>query len=200
MARESQRQRLERCRREVGEHPDRALAHYNLALALTRSGQVKEAEEGYRAALDRDSTLVEAWVNLGGLLMARWDFPGCLAATQEAARLRPDLAVAHYNLGQAYLYMNDPENLLRSNLRVLELERDHPAAHYYAAVAQLALGDVPAAQRHLGRSMELGHHPTKDFLQAIEAATRRGGQQGVTLVEITGAEAPEDGSKKEKEE
>lgn len=200
MAIESQRQRLERCRRAVEEHPERASARYNLALALSRSGRLKDAENEYRAALDRDPGLVEAWVNLGGLLLARWDFPGCLAATQAAVRLTPDLAVAHYNLGQAHLYMNDPENLLRCNLKVLELERDHPAAHYYAAVAHLALGDVAAAQRHLARSMELGHQPTKDFLQAIEKATQRHGRQAVTLVEIAGAEAPEDGSNKEKEE
>jgi len=200
MAPESQRQRLERCRKDVEEHPERAAAHYNLALALTRSGRVKEAEAEYRAALDLDPTLVEAWVNLGGLLLARWDFPGCLQATREAVRLRPDLALAHYNLGQAYLYMNDPENLLHSNLKVLELERDHPAAHYYAAVAHLALQDVAAAQRHLARSMELGHQPTKEFLQAIEKAAVRQARQGVTLVEIAGAEAPEDSSKEKKEE
>jgi tetratricopeptide (TPR) repeat protein len=196
---ESQRARLERCQRAVEEHPERASAHHNLALAYSRSGRVKLAEESYRRALGLDPTLVEAWVNLGGLLLAKWDFEGCLEATREAVRLRPDLPVAHFNMGQAHLYLNRPEELLRCCERVLELERDHAAAHYFAAVASLALADLGAAERHLGRAMELGHQPTKELLQALEKAQQHRAVGGVPLQEITGAVAP-DITEHEKEE
>jgi tetratricopeptide (TPR) repeat protein len=192
MKKESQRQRLERCQRQVEEKPDSGSAHFNLGLAYTRSGRVKQAEEAYLKALELDPTLVQAWVNIGGVRLLRWDFHGCLEANQEAVRLQGDLVEAHYNMGQAYLYLNDPDNLLACCKRVLELERDHAAAHYHAAVASLALKDLGAAERHLGQATKLGHQPPQEFLRAMENARKKDIRTGVTLTEITGAEAPEE--------
>ena len=192
MENESQRHRLERCQTEVEEHPGRASAHYNLGLAYTVSGRVKKAEETYLKALEIDPRMFQAWVNLGGVRLMRWEFQGCLEANQEAAKLRDDLPIVHYNMGQAYLYLNDPENVVRCNERVIELARDHGAAHYHAAVGCLALGNLGAAERYLGRAIELGHQPTQDFMKAVEKAQRKKAQQqNVTLIEISGAETPD---------
>ena len=192
MENESQRHRLERCQKDAEEQPERASAHYNLGLAYTVSGRVKKAEESYLKALEIDPTMIRAWVNLGGVRLMRWEFQGCLEANQAAAKLRDDLPIVHYNMGQAYLYLNDPENLVRCNKRVLELERDHPAAHYYAAVGYLAMGNMGAAERHLGRALELGHTPTQDFIKAMEKAqVKKQQSQPISLIEISGAEAPD---------
>lgn len=192
MENESQRHRLERCQQDVEENPGRASAHYNLGLAYTVSGRVKQAEESYLKALDIDPAMFQAWVNLGGVRLMRWEFKGCLEANQAAARLRDDLPIVHYNMGQAYLYLDDPENLLRCNEKVIELDRDNGAAHYYAAVGQLAMDNVGAAERHLGRALELGHRPTQDFIKAMEKAQLKKQQtQPVSLIEISGAEAPD---------
>ena len=192
MENESQRHRLERCQRDVEEHPERASSHYNLGLAYTVSGRVKQAEESYLKALEIDPMMIQAWVNLGGVRLMRWEFQGCLEANQAAARIRDDLPIVHYNMGQAHLYLNDPENLVQCNLRVLELERDHAAAHYYAAVGYLAMDNMGAAERHLGRAIELGHHPTQDFIKAMEKAhIRKQQQQPISLIEISGAETPD---------
>jgi len=189
---ESQRHRLERCLQDVEENPERASAHYNLGLAYTVSGRVKQAEESYLKALEIDSTMIQAWVNLGGVRLMRWEFKGCLEANQAAARLRDDLPIVHYNMGQAYLYLNDPENLVRCNQRVLELDREHAAAHYYAAVGCLALDNMGAAERHLGKAIELGHQPTQDFIKAMEQAQIKKQRQGnVTLIEISGVKSPD---------
>jgi tetratricopeptide (TPR) repeat protein len=176
----------------VEEHPERASAHYNLGLACTVSGRVKQAEESYLKALEIDPTMFQAWVNLGGVRLMRWEFKGCLEANQEAARLRDDLPIVHYNMGQAYLYLNNPENLVRCNERVLEIDRDHSEAHYYVAVGQLALDNLGAAERHFGRALELGYRPTQDFIKAMEKAQlKKQKEQNVTLIEISGAETPD---------
>jgi len=190
VTRESQKKRIARCLKAVEDEPERASAYFNLGLAYTSSGRVKSAEEAYLKAVERDPEMVEAWVNLGGVRLLGWDFQGCLEANQKAADLEDDSVVAHYNMGQAYLYLNDPENLLSCNLKVIELERDHPAAHYFAAVAYLAQNQVGAAERHLGRAMELGHQPPPEFLRALEKAQKKAANK-VTLLEIAGAEAPE---------
>jgi len=192
MENESQRHRLERCQRDVEEHPGKASAHYNLGLAYTVSGRVKQAEESYLKALEIDPTMFQAWVNLGGVRLMRWEFQGCLEANQQAARLRDDLPIVHYNMGQAYLYLNDPKNLVRCNEKVIELDGDNGAAHYHAAVGHLAMDNMGAAERYLGRAIELGHQPTQDFVKAMEKANlKKQREQNVTLIEISGAEAPE---------
>jgi tetratricopeptide (TPR) repeat protein len=196
MENESQRDRLERCQKDVGENPDRASAHFNLALAYTVSGRVKQAEASYLRALEIDPTLVEAWVNLGGVRLLRWEFQGCLDANQEAVKIRDDLPIVHYNMGQAYLYLNDPENLVKCNERVIKLDRENGAAYYYAAVGHLALDNLGAAERYLGRAIELGHQPTQDFVKAMEKAhLKKQRKQKVSLIEISGVKSP--GKKKE---
>ncbi len=192
MERESQRRRMERCLKDVEKNPNKASAWYNLGLTHTISGRVKQAEEAYMKAVDLDPSMIQAWVNLGGVRLMRWEFKGCLEATQAAAALNNDVPVIHYNMGQAYLYLNDPENLVRCNERVLELERDHPDAHYYVAVGYLAQDNLGAAERHFGRALELGYRPTQDFVKAMEKAQlKKQKEQNVTLIEISGAEAPE---------
>jgi tetratricopeptide (TPR) repeat protein len=192
MENESQRNRLERCQRDVEEHPERASAHYNLGLAYTVSGRVKQAEESYLKALEIDPTLFQAWVNLGGVRLMRWEFKGCLEANLEAAKLRDDLPIVHYNMGQAHLYLNQPEDLLRCNERVIELDGDNGAAYYHAAVAHLALDNLGAAERYLGHAIELGHQPTQDFVKAMEKAhIKKQRKENVSLIEISGAEAPD---------
>ena len=192
MENESQRHRLERCQTDVDEHPERASAHYNLGLAYTVSGRVKKAEESYLKALEIDPSLVQAWVNLGGVRLMRWEFQGCLEANQAAAKLRDDLPIVHYNMGQAYLYLNDPKNLIRCNEKVIELDRENGAAHYHAAVGHLAVNNLGAAERHLGRALELGHRPTQDFIKAMEKAQLKKQQaQPLSLIEISGAETPD---------
>jgi tetratricopeptide (TPR) repeat protein len=190
--RESQRQRIKRLLQTVEEQPQRASAHYNLGLAYTTSGRVKLAAEAYEKALELDPDLVEAWVNLGGVRLLHWDFQACLEANQEAVARQPDLVQAHFNMGQAYLYLNEPERLLECNKRVIELDRNHGAAHYFAAVAQLALDNLGAAERHLGRAQELGHQPPQDFIKALnKAREQKARRSGANLIEISGAKAPD---------
>ena len=191
MENESQRVRMERCLKDVEEHPDRASAHYNLGLCYSVSGRVKQAEDAYLKALDLDPTMHQAWVNLGGVRLMRWDFKGCLEANQHAASLRDDLPIVHFNMGQAYLYLNDPLNLVKCNERVLALDREHAEAHYYKAVGHLALDDLGAAERHLGRAMELGFGPTQEFVKAMEKARLEKQKPTMNLIEISGADTPE---------
>jgi tetratricopeptide (TPR) repeat protein len=193
MSRETQRQRIERCLQAIEDNPDSAAAHFNLGLAYTVSGRVKVAEEAYRKSLELDPSVVEAWVNLGGVLLMRWDFAGCRDANLEALKIDDTLVVAHYNLGQAYLYLNEPEKLLKCNERVIELDRNNAAAHYHASVAHLALGNLGAAERHLARAMELGHAPSQDFVKALEKAQmQKARKSNLSLVEITGADGPDE--------
>ena len=180
MARESQRSRLDRCLREVEDHPELASSHYNLGLAYTVSGRVKKAEEAFLKALEIDPGCVEAWVNLGGVRMMRWEFQGCLEANRKAVELQGDLLQAHYNMGQAYLYLESPAGLVECNRRVLELDPNHAAGHYFLAVGLLATNDVAGARASLDRATALGYRPPPDFLRTLDRAEEALNQTATT--------------------
>lgn len=182
---------LERCLERANEQPHSAAAHYNLGLAYTQRGLVDRAEKSYRKALELNPDLVEAWVNLGGVLMLKWDFDGSLEANREALRRKDDLVLAHYNSGQASLYLGDAEGVVRSSRRVVELDPNHAAGNYFLAVGLLALGRVDEARAAVERSRFLGHSPAPEFLRALARAEKEtdDDREGETETNI-GADAP----------
>ena len=62
--------------------PRHGLAHYNLAIALTRKGEIAKAIQHYRAALEVDPGLTEAHYNLAKLLGEAGQFRRECAAVQ----------------------------------------------------------------------------------------------------------------------
>jgi tetratricopeptide (TPR) repeat protein len=166
------------------------VAHYNLGLAYTQQGLMTSAEKAYRKALDLDPDLIEAWVNLGGTLLLKWDFKGSLEANQEAIRRRDDVLLAHFNLGQACLYLEDAEGLVRCNQKVIELDPNHAKGHYFLAVGLLATGRTVEARAELNRAAALGHQPPPEFLRGLERAEKQTGESA-NLKDLAGAPAPE---------
>jgi tetratricopeptide (TPR) repeat protein len=184
---------VERCLEKTKAQPDSAAAHYNLGLAYTQRGMVDRAEQAYRKALELDPDLVEAWVNLGGVLMLKWDFKGTLEANQEALRRKDDLVLAHYNSGQASLYLGDAEGLVRSSRRVVELDPNHGAGNYFLAVGLLAVGRVDEARIAVERSRFLGHSPAPEFLRELAKAEKGLDEDRNENTETNiGADAPSD--------
>jgi len=166
------REKIAHWSRVAQEKPSSAGARFNLGLAYSAIGHQQDAEDAYRKAIDLDPALGEAWVNLGGLLLLKWDFKGALEANSEAIRLDPTSLLAHYNAGQAHLYLGNAEGVVAANRRVLELDPRHPAGHYFLAVGLLATGQPGPARVHLDESIRLGHKPEPSFLKAIERAER----------------------------
>jgi tetratricopeptide (TPR) repeat protein len=191
---ETRQDRVARWQKRVSEAPDSAAAHFNLGLAHTERGRMLAAEEAYRRAVELDPGLVQAWVNLGGALLLKWDFKGCLEANQEALRRQEDLVQAHFNMGQAHLYLNQAEELVRCNRRVLELDPDHAAAHYFLAVGLLATDRVGEARAECARAMSLGYQPRPDFLKSLDRAERALDRKDTTSAP---PEADADGDAKE---
>jgi tetratricopeptide (TPR) repeat protein len=195
---ETNKLRLERCLRQVEDHPDSAAAHFNLGLAYTQKGQVDRAEQAYRRALEIDPDLVEAWVNLGGVLLLKWDFQGSMHANREALKRNGNLVQAHYNSGQACLYLGDAEGVVRCTRRVIELEPGHASGHYFLAVGLLATGAVEEAREAAARAQALGHSPAPEFLRALSLAEQKLEHKGNSnIVTNIGADAPKDPNRRE---
>jgi tetratricopeptide (TPR) repeat protein len=165
--------RIESCLQRVEQHPESAAAHFNLGLAYTNRGLADRAERHYRKALELEPDLIEAWVNLGGVLLLKWDFSGSIAANEEALKRKSDLLLAHFNIGQACLYLGDADGVVRSYRRVVELDPKHAAGHYFLAVGLLAAGCAAEARAELARAEALGHSPAPEFLRALNTAAKK---------------------------
>ncbi len=186
---ETRKDRVARWQKRIEEAPDSAPAHYNLGLAHTERGRMVEAEQAFRRAVELDPELVQAWVNLGGALLMKWDFQGSLEANQEAVRRNDTLAEAHFNMGQAHLYLKHADELVQCNRRVLELDANHAAAHYFLAVGLLATDQVGEARAELSRATSLGYQPRPEFLKSLDRAEKALVQNDTTSVPPE-AEAP----------
>jgi superkiller protein 3 len=168
------KERLEKLHKAVEDNPDSAVAHMKLGTALYWNGVLKRAEQEFLRAIELDEGYAEAWVHLGGVRLACWDFQGCVDANGRAVEINPELMQAHYNQGLGFLYLNKPTEMVACFRRVVELDPEHPGGHYHLAVGLLAAGENVEAQTELAKAVNLGYAPQPEFVKALDRASRGG--------------------------
>ena len=122
--------------------PGYAEAHCNLGIVRHAQSRVAEAEEHYRLALARDSTLVEAMAGLGTLLCASGQQGEGIGYLERTLRRDPDRDDARYNLGVAYYRVQDYRRSISHLERLLEREQGHAAARQALSQSCFARGLV----------------------------------------------------------
>jgi tetratricopeptide (TPR) repeat protein len=162
------RAELSRYREAVKENPSSPDAHFRLGTALIQVGFLSEGQAALERSLELDPDRVEAWVNLGGARLGRWDFAGCLQANQQALDREPGLARAYFNQGLAHMYLGAAEEMVSCLKKVLELEPDNALGHYHMAVGLHALGQEDEARTYLAKAVGLGHSPDPSFVKVLE--------------------------------
>jgi len=174
---------LSRRREAVAEDPNSPEAHFRLGTALIQVGFLGEGQVALERTLDLDPDRVDAWVNLGGARLSRWDFMGCVDANQQALDRQPGLMRAHFNQGLAYMYLGEAEKMIGCFERVLELEPDNGAGHYHLAVGFQDIGKTGPARVYLARAIGLGYSPEPSFVKALEQEAENSGSP-VQILEV----------------
>jgi tetratricopeptide (TPR) repeat protein len=97
-------------------HPDNAWANYYYAVSLRRqsrgienAGSQAKAQALLERAVELDSQLAGAWLELGILHADRNEYRQAIAAWEHAAAAAPRMEEAHYRLAQAYRKTGEPE-------------------------------------------------------------------------------------------
>jgi len=153
------------------------VAHYNLALALSRQGpqHTTEVIEHYQKALEADPTLTVAYLNLGNVFLATGDCDRAIEQYQEILENRSDFAPAHYKLGLALILSGKPGEGLEQLREALKINPSFllalkDAAWFLATHPDEAVRDPNEALEHAERAATLSGGRDAGVLDVLAAA------------------------------
>ncbi|RLC12410.1 MAG: hypothetical protein DRH43_01695 [Deltaproteobacteria bacterium] len=129
--------------------------HYNLAIGLIKEQKWDEAIEELAAAIEHSPTLDEAYADLGGIYLHKGNLAACIAANQQAIKMRPKFAPGYANLGFAYLQKGDVEAALPFLQRAISLNPHMVQAYATLASAYFMRGQLDDCIAAAKKALEL---------------------------------------------
>ena len=107
------------------DYPDLAGPYLNLGIVFARLGHTREAEQAFRAAIERRPDSAPAYSQLGVLYREEGRFADARRAYERALEIDSTYAEAHLNLGILFdLYLQQPEAALEHYQRFRDLAGD----------------------------------------------------------------------------
>lgn len=129
--------------------PQNSTAHYNIALAAARSGNLERAGDELKAAIARDPGFLAAYANLVSVDLQRGDLSGARVAADKFVALAPESARALYSRGLTALHAGDVATARADFTKLLQKNPAYAPAHYDIALVELKAGRVDVAEREL---------------------------------------------------
>lgn len=129
----------------VAKRPANPLAHFMLAGALERAGEVPRALESYAEALRLKPNFSVGHENYGALLLKLGRRAEALAHFEEALRLQPAFPDAHMNLGNTLVAEGRAGDAVRHLAEAVRLAPEFAEMHYNLANALSAAGRTAEA-------------------------------------------------------
>jgi tetratricopeptide (TPR) repeat protein len=86
--------------------------HFKKGLKLYISDSLDQAIVEYKKALEIDSTLVKAYLNLGAAYTKKGEYDSAISSFKNALSYNPYDIKTHYNLGKVYSIKNDTAKVL----------------------------------------------------------------------------------------
>jgi Flp pilus assembly protein TadD len=120
-------------------------AHRCLGGALADHGQIDEAIDQYRQALEINSDDLEGHNNLGNALAGRDRLDEAIDHYRKALDINPGAAEPHYNLGLALAGRGAVDEAITQYRKAVEIKPDYLAAHYKLGVTLADRGEVDEA-------------------------------------------------------
>ena len=142
-------------RTTIARNPTCWMAHNNLGIALAERGQVDEASEHFRRALEIKPDHAEAHNNLSMALQRQGKLDDAIAHAQTALRFNPNYAECHFHLGNTLSQKGQVEEAIGHFRRALEIRPDYTKAHINLGIALLGQRRLDEAERHFRRALEI---------------------------------------------
>jgi Flp pilus assembly protein TadD len=139
----------------MSKEPDTPANHYNRGNDLLARRQLAEAISEYRAAIQLDPNLAQAWCNLGLALRASGDLPAAISAYWRAIELLPNVAEIHLNLGVALAAAGMANEAVAAWRRSIKLAPNLSRAHFNLANAMADADDLESAITYYQRAIQI---------------------------------------------
>lgn len=156
-------------------NPFSSTMHYDMGIALARTGRADQAVREYREAIRLDPSSAKAHCNLAALLSSQQDTNGAIAEFRECLSIDPNVAAAHYGLA---LLLGTQGRLSAASEQWSETIRLWPAsatAHYNMGVTLYQTGNLKAAanQLHIAIALDPTEVQARQALQYVLAKQKR---------------------------
>lgn len=140
----------------VSKSPEKERAHYNLAWAYQRNGQLDKAVSEYEKVLRLKPDKDKAYYNLALIYQGRGQDDKALRHFMEAARLSPSTSsTAWYNMGLIYWSRKDVQAAIRAYNEAIRADPANEDAHYNLAWTYQSTGDNRMAVVHYAEVIRL---------------------------------------------
>jgi tetratricopeptide (TPR) repeat protein len=138
--------------------------HYNLALAYSEAGRLREAVPHYRETVTADPSHAKAWNNLGRTLNLLGMDEAAEAAFQEALRRQTPFPLARVNYAGLLDRTGRRAEAIEQRLLALRDDPDDAANHNGVGSLLAMEGRLPEAVEHFRRAVQLD--PTNSLFRA----------------------------------
>lgn len=122
-----------------------AIFYLSLGTVAVARGQLEEAVENYRRAVERQPDLAEAHYSLANALLSQGKRDLALHQYRRALECKPDYAEAYKNLGVLLKERGQVEEALRCFQQAVQHKPDYALAHFEAGNARHVRGELDAA-------------------------------------------------------
>ncbi len=129
------KQSLEKANQQLAENDDKASAYVYRGLVYFSQKDFAKAAEDFKSALEVDSELSAAWLNLALTYEKLNQIDEAISAYDEFLKLDPKSELGHYNRGHLKLSQNKFDEAIEDFHRTLEIEDRFVDAHNEIAIA-----------------------------------------------------------------
>ncbi|CAM2060171.1 conserved hypothetical protein [Desulfovibrionales bacterium] len=129
---------------KVASNPNCGIIQYNIGMAHLARRDWRSAELAFYKAVDNSPTLVEAYVQLGGIALHRGDLESCLNFNRIAAQIRIRFAPAWGNIGYVYMQRGEISEAIKALEKAISFDSRFVQALATLGSAYLAKGDPVA--------------------------------------------------------
>ena len=145
------------------------------------SGEQQKAADGFRAALEQDSTDARSRVGLADILFDTGNWSEAIVHYRSAVREDPSLITAIVDLGVCYYNLSVPEEAERLFNLALAREPHQPFALFNLGIVHERRGDNKGALEYFHRALQAS--PPENMKPAVMEAMQR-------VAEASGTPAP----------
>jgi tetratricopeptide (TPR) repeat protein len=141
------------------EVPERARELYRQAAKSAAADKPEQAAKQFREALDAHPNFYAAQLALADLFMKLQRHDEALAAYRRAGELKPDRPEPYVGVGVTLVNQKRYEEGIRILRGLIEVDKNLAAPYLSLGYAEMMTGELPAAEEHLRRALELGRPP-----------------------------------------